>query len=47
LVQNGLPPPLLDGIRDSLWKQAGLFDQLDDGQAKELQYVHSGIARVF
>jgi hypothetical protein len=31
---------LLDGIRDSFGKQAGVFDQLDDGQANEFEYVH-------
>jgi len=39
-VQNGLPPPLLDGICNSLGKQPALFGQLDDGQANALQYVH-------
>jgi hypothetical protein len=39
-VQNDLPPSLLDGIRDCLGKQAGLFDQLEDGQANEFQCVH-------
>src|SRR6266516_4767478 len=40
-VQNVLPPPLLDGNRDRLGKQPGLFDQLDDCQANELQSVHN------
>jgi hypothetical protein len=33
-------PPMLDGITDRLGKQPDLFDQLDDGQANELQDVH-------
>jgi len=39
-VQNGPPPPLLGGNRDRLGEQPGLFDQLDDCQANELQCVH-------
>jgi hypothetical protein len=31
-VHNPLPPPLLDGIRESLGKPANLPDQLRDGQ---------------
>jgi hypothetical protein len=31
LVQNNLLPPLLEDICDNLGKQAGLFDQLEDG----------------
>lgn len=31
LIQDGLPPPLLNGIRKGLRKQKGLFDQLDQG----------------
>ena len=42
-VQNDLLPPLLDGIRDSLGKQPGLFDHADDGQANKLQCVHRPI----
>jgi hypothetical protein len=32
LIQDGLPPPLMNGIRKGLRKQKGLFDQLDQGQ---------------
>jgi hypothetical protein len=39
-VQHELLAPLLGGIRNGLGKQAGLFEQSDDGQANELQYVH-------
>ena len=39
-VQNNLPSSLVDGIRDGLGKQPDLFDQLDEGQANELQGVH-------
>ena len=45
-VQHALPPPLLDGKRDSLGKEAGLFDQLDDCQANELQCVHKVLLAV-
>jgi len=31
-VQTGLPPPLLDGSRNRLGKQPGLFDETDDCQ---------------
>jgi len=40
-VPNDLPPPLLDRNHDRLGKQPGLFDQLDDCQANELQCVHN------
>jgi len=39
-VPRDLPPPLLDGIRDRLGKEPDLFEQLEDGQANELQGVH-------
>ena len=39
-LQNVLPPPLLDGIGDSLRKQPGLFSQLEGGQVNELQNIH-------
>jgi hypothetical protein len=39
-VQHDLPSPFPDGIRDRLGKQPRLFNQLDDGQANKLQYVH-------
>jgi hypothetical protein len=32
-VSNHPPSSLLDGVSDSLGKRAGLFDQLEDGQA--------------
>ena len=32
-VQNDLPLALPDGIRDRLWKQPDLFDQLEESQA--------------
>src|ERR1035441_9827318 len=44
-VQDCLPLSLLDGIRDGFGKQAGLFDQLGEGHANELQYVHRPICR--
>jgi len=40
LVQNGLSPPLLDGIYEGLGKQPGLFDQVDYCQANDLQGAH-------
>jgi hypothetical protein len=43
-VQNDLPPSLACGIRDSLGKQAGLFDQLEDGQANEFHCVHGMVS---
>jgi hypothetical protein len=42
-VQNDLPLSLLDGIRDRLGKQPGLFGQLDDGQVNKFQYVHATV----
>jgi hypothetical protein len=45
-VQYRLPPSLLDGIRDSFWKQAGLFDPLDESQANQLQCVHKAVSLV-
>ena len=39
-VSNRLPSPLLDGIRNTLGKQPNLFEQLEDYQANEFQYVH-------
>ena len=39
-VQHRPLPLLFDGNRDRLGKQPGLFGQLDDGQANELQCVH-------
>lgn len=39
-VKNELQPPLLDGIGERLGKQPDLFDQLDEGQANKLQWVH-------
>jgi hypothetical protein len=38
---NHPQPPLLDGIRDRLGKEADLFDQQKDRQANVLQYVHN------
>lgn len=35
-----LPSPLLKGEPCGFWKQPGLFEQVDDGQAYELKYVH-------
>jgi hypothetical protein len=32
---------LFDGHREGLGQQPGLFEQLDDGQADELQIFHS------
>jgi hypothetical protein len=45
-VQDSLPPLLLDGIRNGLGKQAGLFDQSDEGQVNELQWVHKSVSLV-
>jgi hypothetical protein len=39
-VQDDLPPPLLDGIRNGLGKEPDLFDHPDNGQANEFQDVH-------
>src|SRR5947207_667917 len=39
-VQDGLPPPLLEGNRDRLGKQPSLFDQVDDCPTHKLQCVH-------
>jgi hypothetical protein len=36
LVQNDLLPPELDGLRNGLGKQAGLFNQLTQRQENEL-----------
>jgi len=38
-LQHDLLPPLLDGMGDSLWKQPGLFGELDDGHANELRDI--------
>ena len=40
LVPRELPPPLLKGERNRLWQQPGLFDQLNDGQADQFEYIH-------
>jgi hypothetical protein len=45
-VPNNPRPSLLDGIRDRLWKGPNLFDQLEDGQANELQGVHKAVSHV-
>jgi hypothetical protein len=39
-IQDGLPPPLLDGMRDRLGKEPDLFNQLTKGQAKKFQGFH-------
>ena len=39
-VQNDLSPSVLAGIRERLGKRPGLFDQVDDCQANELQCSH-------
>jgi len=39
-VQDGLPPSLPNGLHNRLGQQQGLFDQLDGGETKMLQYVH-------
>ena len=36
-VEHNLPPPLLESMGGSLWKQTGLFDQPEDGQANDFQ----------
>jgi hypothetical protein len=45
-VSNQPPPPLLDRIRDRLGKRPSLFDELDDGQANELQCIHKMSVRL-
>ena len=45
-VPHDLPPSLLDGIRDRLGKEPDLPDQLEDGQANELQRVHKAVSLV-
>jgi len=45
-VQHDLLPPFPEGIRDGLRKQAGLFEQLDEGQADVLEYVHGNFSAV-
>ena len=47
LVQNDLSPPLLAGIDERLGKQPGLFDQVGDCQANELQCAHRLVSRCF
>jgi hypothetical protein len=39
-VPRDLLPPSPEGTHDRLREQPGLLDQLDDGQANELQRVH-------
>src|SRR6058998_2996479 len=39
-VQNVLSPPILAGLCESSGKQPGLFDQVDDCPANELQRSH-------
>ena len=39
-IQDSLPPALLEGIRNSLGQQAGLFNQFDDGPANSFEWVH-------
>jgi hypothetical protein len=45
-IPRDLPPPLPDGIRDRLGKAADLFDQLEKGQAHELQGLHKAVLLV-
>jgi hypothetical protein len=40
LIEHDLLPPLPGRIRDDLWQQEGLFEQLDDGKANEFQCMH-------
>jgi len=44
-LQSDLPPPLLDGKPDRLGKLRGLFDQMEEGPADELQGVHRCFSR--
>ena len=46
-VPRNLPPSLLDGIRDGLGEETNLFDQLEEGQANELQGIHKVASRPF
>ena len=43
-VQHDLPPSLLGRLRESFGKQAGLFQQLDEGQANVLQCLHGNFS---
>jgi len=45
-VPRDLPSSLLGGIRERLGKEPDLFDQLEDGQANELQRVHKTVSPV-
>jgi hypothetical protein len=44
-VQGELPPPLLEGNRDSMGKQPSLFEKASGRLADKLQYMH--IQRLF
>ena len=37
LLPRQLPPPLLQGERDCLWQQPGLFDQVNERQADQFK----------
>jgi hypothetical protein len=39
-VQGEPPPPLLEGNRDRLGQQPGLFEKADRRPANELQHIH-------
>jgi len=39
-IKGELPPPLLQGNRDRMGKQPGLFEQANRRLANKLQYMH-------